>query len=371
MNKEKIFVTQPSLPPIDEFKIYLEKIWENKWLTNNGVFHEEFEKKLREYLNVDYLSLVSNGTLALLIALKALNLKGEIITTPFTFVATASAIEWLGCKPVFCDINESDYNLNPDKIESLITKNTVAIMPVHVFGFPCDNAKIKKIADRYKLKLIYDAAHAFNVKNGNDEVLNYGDFSTLSFHATKAFNTIEGGGIICHTEGDKNIVDQLRNFGYDLQDNVVRSGINAKMNEFQSAYGLLQLEKTNEQIQNRKRVYMHYLEGLESVRGIKLPYLKEDLEHNYSYFPIRVTTEYKISRDELVIYLNKEQIYPRKYFYPLVSNMLPYKNIESGNPHFLPVANYIAEEILCLPMYEELSIIDQSKIIQKLKEVND
>jgi dTDP-4-amino-4,6-dideoxygalactose transaminase len=370
MPTNKLFVTQPSLPSIDEFKNYLDKIWESKWLTNNGEFHEEFEKKLKEYLNVDFLSLVSNGTLALLIAIKALNLKGEIITTPFTFVATVNAIEWLGCKPVFCDINEDDFNIDPNKIEALITKNTIAIMPVHVYGIPCDNEKLVKIAERYNLKLIYDAAHAFNVKKGNEEVLNYGDFATLSFHATKAFNTIEGGAIISHSQEDKELIDQLRNFGYNNENTIVRSGINSKMNELQSAFGLLQMDKSVDQIKKREIVYMNYLEGLKNVKGIIIPFLPKDLRHNYTYFPVRITPEFKLTRDELVLKLNKKNIFPRKYFYPLVSNMLPYKYNVSGNPNLLPIANLVAEEILCLPIYEELSILDQNIIINSIIELN-
>jgi len=371
MSTNKLFVTQPSLPDIDEFKNYLSKIWESKWLTNNGEFHEEFEIRLKEYLNVDYLSLVSNGTLALLIALKALNLKGEIITTPFTFVATVNAIEWLGFKPVFCDIKEDDFNIDPNKIEALITKNTIAIMPVHVFGFPCVNEKISKIANQYNLRLIYDAAHAFNVKKGCEEILNYGDFATLSFHATKAFNTIEGGAIISHSKEDKELIDQLRNFGYNSENIIVRSGINSKMNELQSSFGLLQLNKTVDQLQKREKVYMNYLERLKNVKGIALPYLPKDLRHNYTYFPVRITPDFKFTRDELVSELNKKNIFPRKYFFPLVSNMFPYKDIESASPNQLPIANLIAEEILCLPMYEELSVLDQNKIITSIRESND
>lgn len=367
MSKEKIFVTQPSLPSAEEFKEAIDKIWTKKWLTNNGEFHEEFEKKLKEYLNVDYISLVSNGTLALLLALKSLDLKGEIITTPFTFAATAHIIEWLGCKPVFCDINEDDYNINPDCIESLITDNTIAIIPVHVFGFPCDHEKISKIASKHNLKIIYDAAHAFNVIEDGKEVLNYGDFSTLSFHATKAFNTIEGGAIISHSKLIKEKIDQLRNFGYNSEDIVVLSGINAKMNELQSAYGLLQLKNTEDQINKREKLFKRYLRSLESVKGLILPYLNENTKYNYTYFPVRVTSEYKISRDELFNNLKNADIFPRRYFYPLVSNMEPYASIESGKPDNLPVANLVANEILCLPLFENLSFENQDRIIKELR----
>jgi dTDP-4-amino-4,6-dideoxygalactose transaminase len=370
MKSEKIFVTQPSLPNIEEFKGLISKIWESKWLTNNGQFHEEFEQKLRDYLNVDYLSLVSNGTLALLIALKALNLKGEIITTPFTFVATINAIEWLGCTPVFCDINDEDFNINVDKVESLITEKTIAIMPVHVYGYPCDNDKLMKIVDGYNLKLIYDAAHAFDIKDGNEEVLNYGDFSAISFHATKAFNTIEGGAIISHKKADKEKIDQLRNFGYNTKDVIVSSGINSKMNELQSVFGLLQLNTFSKQIDKRKSIYNNYMLGLKGIDGLKLPFIPDTLKHNYTYFPVRINKDFKLTRDELANYLNRNNIYPRKYFYPLVSNMMPYKSNKSGEPHLLPVANKVAEEILCLPLYEDLSMLDQDRIINLIKEVN-
>ena len=369
--ENKIYVTQPSLPDINEYKKLLDKIWDKKWITNNGDFHRELEERLKEYLNVDYLSLVSNGTLSLLLSIKALNLKGEIITTPFTYIATTNAIEWMGCKPVFCDIKNDDFNIDCTKIEALINENTVAIMPVHVFGSPCNHEEINKIALKYNLKIIYDAAHAFNVKDNNYPILNYGHYSSVSFHATKAFNTIEGGCIISHSKKDKEVIDQLRNFGYDHENIIVRSGINSKMNEFQAAFGLLQLDNSESQIQKRKIIYQYYKKELSGIKGLIINDVNKSISHNYTYFPIRINANFKISAAELEIEFNKKNIFPRRYFYPLVSNTIPYKNNISSKRENLPIANLVADEILCLPMYESLTESDQIRIIKIINGCNE
>jgi dTDP-4-amino-4,6-dideoxygalactose transaminase len=368
MRNGKIFVTEPSLPPLGEYLTLLEKIWKNKQLTNSGEFHVKFEEKLRSYIDVSNLSLVANGTIALLIALKALKLEGEVITTPFTFVATTSVLEWLGLKPIFCDIDENDFNIDPTKIEALITENTSAILPVHVFGNPCNNNMIAKIANAHNLKLIYDAAHAFNVIENNISILGYGDMSTLSFHATKVFNTIEGGAIICNNVEAKNRIDQLRNFGYDSFNNVACSGINGKMNELQAAYGLLQLDGSIMSIAKRGLIFDKYMEKLNNIEGIILPNIRSNVTYNYSYFPIRVTFKYALSRTRLIEEMNKMGIYPRRYFYPLVNEMNPFRGETGRIQRLTPIAKRVANEILCLPIYENLSPLDQDRVVQIILE---
>ena len=355
MKKNPILVTQPSLPNLKEFTKSLEKIWESKWLTNNGEFHQEFEKKLEVHLGVKHVSLFSNGTLALMTALQVLDIKGEVITTPYSFVATTHAMLWNNITPVFCDVDPIYGNLDVDKIEALITDKTTAIVPVHVYGNPVQVEKLETLAKKYKLKVIYDAAHAFGVKKNGKSILNYGDLSVLSFHATKTFNTIEGGAIICQNEKTKKQIDYLKNFGFENEVTVVAPGINAKMNELQAAFGLLQLNIVDKDIANRKRVANLYREKLRNVKGIRFLEDMKDIKHNYSYFPIFVEKDYPLTRDELYQKLKDNNIFGRRYFYPLISEFSMYKNLESSNPNNLTNAVIIANEVICLPIYPQLS----------------
>jgi len=352
---EKIFVTQPTLPELDEFTELLKDIWDRKWLTNNGKYHQEFEKTLAEYLGVPYISLFSNGTLALISALQVLNITGEVITTPYSFVATTHALWWNNIKPVFVDIEPEFCNLDPAKIEAAITPQTTAILPVHVYGNPCKIEAIQEIADRYGLKVIYDAAHAFGVKQNGNSILNFGDLSVLSFHATKVFNTIEGGAIVCHDEKTKKRIDYLKNFGFAGETEVIAPGINAKMNELQAAYGLLQLKTVEENIRKRKRISRIYQDGLKNIRGIRFMEEPENLRYNYSYFPLFVDEkQYGISRDTLYGKLKENNIYGRRYFYPLISQFPTYKGLDSSKPENLTVAQKVADEVICLPIYPGL-----------------
>lgn len=365
----KIFVTKPYLPPIEEYAHYLEEIWNSKILTNCGFFHFKLEKELADYLGVKYISLFSNGTLALITALQALEITGEVITTPFSFVATTHSLWWNGIKPVFVDIDPISLNLAPDKIEVAITEKTTAIMPVHVYGTPCDNNKIAKIAKKHNLKVIYDAAHAFNVRENGVSVANYGDLSILSFHATKVFSTIEGGAIISHTPEMKQHIDDLKNFGFRDELTVVAPGINAKMNELQAAYGLLSLKYVNIAIDKRKQIAGIYDKELSSVCGISLLSIRPDVEHNFSYYPIFIDTEiYGKSREELYEELKKNNIFSRRYFYPLISDFETYKELESAKKENLPVAQRAAESVLCLPIYPDLSQEDVLRICRIIKE---
>jgi len=355
MKKNPILVTQPSLPNLKEFTKSLEKIWESKWLTNNGEFHQEFEKKLEVHLGVKHVSLFSNGTLALMTALQVLDIKGEVITTPYSFVATTHAMLWNNITPVFCDIDPIYGNLDIDKIEALITDKTTAIVPVHVYGNPVEVEKLEDLAKKHNLKVIYDAAHAFGVKKNGKSILNYGDLSVLSFHATKTFNTIEGGAIICQNEKTKKQIDYLKNFGFENEVTVVAPGINAKMNELQAAFGLLQLNIVDKDIANRKRVANLYREKLRNVKGIRFLEDMKDIKHNYSYFPIFVEKDYPLTRDELYQKLKDNNVFGRRYFYPLISEFSMYKNLESSNPNNLTNAVIIANEVICLPIYPQLS----------------
>ena len=356
----KIFVTQPSLPPLNEFINSLEKIWDNKRLTNNGEFHQEFEKKLAAHLNIKYVSLFSNGTLALMTAVQALNLVGEVITTPYSFVATAHALWWNKITPVFIDVDPVNGNIDPEKIEAAISEKTTAILPVHVYGNPCDHNRIKKIADRHNLKLIYDAAHAFGVEENGESILNYGDLSILSFHATKVFNTLEGGAIISHSAEMKKHIDYLKNFGFENEVSVVQPGINAKMNEFQAAFGLLQLKEINQNIKKRKAITQLYKDFLSNIKGINLIHENENILYNYSYFPIFIEAKkYGMKRDELYQKLKDHNIYTRRYFYPLITNFSPYNEIARFD---LTNARKLAEKVICLPIYSEL----EYKIIKKI-----
>lgn len=364
----KIGVTQPALPPLDEFMPYLRQIWERKWITNQGPFHEEFEKELSAYLGVKFISLFTNGTLALMTALKALNIRGEVITTPFSFVATTHALWWNQIKPVFVDIDSETLNLDPARIEEAITSETSALLPVHVYGNPCNIEAIQHVADKYGLKVIYDAAHAFGVKKGNQSILNFGDLSVLSFHATKVFNTIEGGAIICHDGKTKHHIDNLKNFGYRDETVVEEPGINAKMNELQAAYGLLQIKYINQFISKRRSITIRYRECLYDIPGIQ--YLQDivNVSHNYAYFPVLVSSElFGRSRDELYYKLQEHDIFGRRYFYPLISDFPMYHNIPSASKANLPVASEISGKVICLPIYPDLDLDNVTKIAKIIR----
>ncbi len=364
----KIFVTQPALPPIDEFSEYLKQIWESKILTNNGPFHQQFEKELAGYLGVKYISLFSNGTMALITALQALKIKGEVITTPFSFVATTHSLWWNNIKPVFVDIEPVHYNIDPKKIEAAITPHTTAIMPVHVYGNPCNVEAIQKIAEKYGLKVVYDAAHAFAVKINDKSLLNYGDLSVMSFHATKVFNTIEGGAIVCHDESTKRRIDYLKNFGFADELTIIAPGINAKMNEIQSAYGILQLKYVNSYISKRMEITDYYRKLLCNIPGINYVQDMSDITHNFAYFPIFIDSEvYGKTRDEVYETLKRHNIFGRRYFYPLISQLSAYSGIPSAKPGNLPVATRASEQVICLPIYPDLSMSDVSRVCKILQ----
>ena len=368
MNDKPIFVTQPALPPLDDFIEYCKQIWDNKILTNNGPFHEQFEKELADYLGVKYISLFSNGTLALITALQALRITGEVITTPFSFVATTHSLWWNNIKPVFADIEPDYFNLDPEKVEAAITPQTTAIMPVHVYGNPCKLERFQQIADTYGLKLIYDAAHAFGVKINGNSILNYGDLSILSFHATKVFNTIEGGAIISPDEQTKKRIDYLKNFGFADEVTVIAPGINAKMNEVQSAYGLLQLKYVDDCIVKRKHITTIYREQLKGIDGISVMQDIDGVKHAYSYFPILVDKEkYVLTRDKLYEALKTHNIFGRRYFYPLISQFPTYRGLPSSKTDNLLVATKLAEQVICLPIYPDLKPEEQQKIINLIK----
>lgn len=368
MNTNPITVTSPLLPDLKEFEKLLEDIWQRKWLTNNGFYHKELEKALAEYLKVPYISLFTNGTLPLITALQALRITGEVITTPYSFVATTHSIWWNGIKPVFVDVEEETGNIDPEKIEAAITPKTTAIMPVHVYGTPCNTESIQQIADTYGLKVIYDAAHAFGVTVNGTSVLEAGDMSTLSFHATKVYNTVEGGALICHDEMTKKRVDYLKNFGFADEVTVVAPGINSKMDEIRSAYGLLNLKQVDKAIESRKKISDLYRQSLEGVEGICLLSEIEGVRYNYAYFPIFVDKEkYGMSRDDLYNKLKENNILARRYFYPLISNFPVYRGLESATPDNLPVATKLAEQVLCLPMYAGLGKKNIEKITNLIR----
>jgi len=363
-----IYVTQPSLPELEEFIPYLQQIWDNKILTNNGPMHQQLERELASFLNIPYISLFANGTLALVTALQALNITGEVITTPYSFVATTHSLWWNNIKPVFVDIEPEFGNLDPDKIEAAITPKTTAIMPVHVYGNPCQVEKIQKIADINGLRLIYDAAHAFGVKYKGGSILNYGDLSILSFHATKVFNTFEGGAIISHDSTTKQRIDYMKNFGFAGETTIMAPGINSKMNEVQAAMGLLQLKTFNESIGKRKLVANRYRELLKDVNGITMLPEPQETISNYAYFPIFVNEqEYGMSRDALYEKLKQNNIFGRRYFYPLISEFSMYRGLESSAPEHLPLAHKIANEVICLPIYSELSKDFVDSVVDVLK----
>ncbi|OQA06697.1 MAG: dTDP-4-amino-4,6-dideoxy-D-glucose transaminase [Bacteroidetes bacterium ADurb.Bin397] len=354
--EKPIYVTQPSLPDLEEFIPYLKQIWDNKILTNNGPLHQQLEKELASFLNVPYISLFANGTLALVTALQALNITGEVITTPYSFVATTHSLWWNNIKPVFVDIEPEFGNLDPDKIEAAITPKTTAILPVHVYGNPCKVNRLKEIVDYYGLKLIYDAAHCFGVKHQGIGICNYGDLSILSFHATKVFNTFEGGAIISHDSATKQRIDYLKNFGFAGETTIMAPGINSKMNEVQAAMGLLQLKSFNESIEKRKQVANKYRELLKDVNGISMLPEPQETISNYAYFPIFVDEQaYGMSRDALYEKLKQNNIFGRRYFYPLISEFSMYRGLESSAPEHLPEAHKMANEVISLPIYPELS----------------
>ena len=366
-SNELITVTSPLLPDLDEFYELLKDIWKRKWITNNGYYHQELEKALCEYLKVPYISLFTNGTLPLITALQAFRITGEVITTPYSFVATTHSLWWNGIKPVFVDIDPSTGNIDPDKIEVAITPKTTAIMPVHVYGKPCDTRRIQEVADKYGLKVIYDAAHAFGVEVNGEGILNAGDMSTLSFHATKVYNTIEGGGLVMHDAQTKKRVDYLKNFGFAGETEVVAPGINSKVDEMRSAYGLLNLRQVDQAIEARHQVAIKYREALREVEGITFFEDMPGVKHNYSYFPIFVNEKkYGMSRDELYFKLKERGILGRRYFYPLISTFTTYRGLESANPDNLPNAHKMAEEVICLPMYHALSEEDVERIIEQI-----
>lgn len=358
-----LYVTQPNLPPLNEFIPYLEKIWESKVLTNGGAFHQKLESELCAYLGVEHLSLFANGTIALVTALQALRITGEVITTPYSFVATAHSLLWNGIKPVFVDIDPQTLNLDPNKIEAAITPNTTAIMPVHCYGNPCDVIAIQKIADNYNLKVIYDAAHAFGVKVPGGSVLKYGDLSVLSFHATKVFNTFEGGAIVSPDAKTKNRIDQLKNFGFVDEITVVAPGINGKMSEVNAAFGLLQLQHVDVAIEKRKKVDSEYRRQLANIQGIRCLESSDKHVVNYSYFPILIDSSFGMTRDELYEKLKLNNIYARRYFYPLISDFSMYRGLQSSDPSNLQVARIAASQILCLPIHPMLSEDDMSRIV--------
>jgi dTDP-4-amino-4,6-dideoxygalactose transaminase len=359
-----IYVTQPYLPPLEEFIPYLEKIWENKILTNGGPFHQQLEKALCEYLGVEHIALFTNGTIALVTALQALRITGEVITTPYSFVATSHSLLWNGIKPVFVDVDPNTLNLDPAKIEAAITPQTTAILPVHCYGHPCDVEAIQKIADNYNLKIIYDAAHAFGVEDAHGSILRHGDLSVLSFHATKVFNTFEGGAIVCPDAKTKQRIDHLKNFGFVDELTVVAPGINGKMSEFNAALGLLQLKHIDQALARRKDIDAAYRKRLNGVKGIRCLKNAGEKIANYSYFPILVEADYPISRDDLYQKLKDQGIYARRYFYPLISDFPMYRGLHSAQRNNLPVASEVAQRVLCLPIYPALNPEDQRRIIE-------
>ena len=367
-NRDKVFVTSPLLPDLKEFTPYLEEIWRNKWLTNQGPFHEKLEAELCNYLGVKYLNLFSNATLALIVALEALRISGEVITTPYSFVATTHSLWWNNIKPVFVDIEPETFNIDPRRIEAAITPATTAIMPVHVYGNPCNVKEIERIADIYGLRVIYDAAHAFGVKQDGNSLLHYGDLSILSFHATKVYSTIEGGVIVCHDAKMKRRIDFLKNFGFADEVTVVAPGINAKLNELQAAFGLLSLKIVDEAIAKRKKMTEIYRKGLAGIDGIS--YLPEipNVQHNYGYFPILVDEhKYGMKRDDLYEKMKQHNIYGRRYFYPLISDFSTYKGLPSAQAGNLPVAVKAASQVICLPMHHELAEEKVNEIIELIK----
>ncbi|MDT9598892.1 DegT/DnrJ/EryC1/StrS family aminotransferase [Sphingosinicella rhizophila] len=364
---EPIFVTRPSLPSLEAFTESLRQIWDTKMLTNAGPFHQELEHRLGEYLGVEHVSLVNNGTVALIIALQFLERRGEVITTPYSFVATTNALIWTGFTPVFVDIDPMTCNLDPARIEAAITADTVAILPVHCYGNPADVEAIQAIADRHDLHVIYDAAHAFGVRDNGKSILGCGDLSTLSFHATKVFNTFEGGAIISRDAAAKTRIGHLRNFGFVDEVTVVTSGMNGKMSEINAAFGLLQLKHVSEEIEKRRIVSEYYRQALDGVQGVDCLAVADSVAGNYGYFPIFVKADFRIGRDELYDLLKSNGIYSRRYFYPLISSFPMYRDLPSARPANLGHAIRIANEVLCLPIYADLDLETVDKIVDLIE----
>jgi len=372
VKKQTVYVTRPFLPPYKEFEPYIKEIWQSRWLTNDGKFHQELEQKLCEYLGVKYISLFTNGTLALITALQALKITGEVITTPYSFVATTHALWWNNIKPIFVDVETDFLNLDPEKIESALTPNTTAILAVHVYGNPCRTEEIQKIADTYGLKVIYDACHAFGVKQKNISILNFGDLSILSFHATKIYNTFEGGAIVCHDEKMKKRIDFLKNFGFADEVTVVAPGINAKMNEFQSALGLLQLKYVDNNIAKNQKIADCYQKNLANIPGLSFLDEPKNIRQNHSYFPIFIDEKaFGKSRDQVYVHMKKIGMYCRRYFYPLISEFPTYNSLESANKKILPIALQFSRKVLCLPIYPELDQRICQEIIMEIKKYRD
>ena len=367
MTYKPITVTQPYLPPLEEFIPYLEQIWESKWLTNNGPFHQKLEAALAKHLGVEHLALFANGTLALVTALQTLRISGEVITTPYSFVATAHSLLWNNIRPVFIDIDPATMNLDPEKIEAAITPQTTAILPVHCYGNPCKVERIQQVADTYGLRVVYDAAHAFGVQYKGESLFKHGDLSVASFHATKVYNTFEGGAIVCPSAKAKQRIDYLKNFGFADEVTVMAPGINGKMNEVQAAIGLLQLQHIDRIIKLNKAVDRRYRECLRNVSGITFLPLPSDAELNYSYFPILVGPDYHISRDALYLQLREAGIHARRYFFPLISDMPMYRGLASAAPANLPNAKEVSAQVICLPIYPGLAEDDQQRVIKIIR----
>ena len=368
MIDKPIYVTSPLLPSLEDFTFLLKEIWESKMLTNNGNFHQKLEEELAKYLKVPYLSLFTNGTLPLITALQAMRITGEVITTPFSFVATTHSLWWNGIKPVFVDIEPETCNLDPSKIEAAITPKTTAIMPVHVYGKPCKMKEIQEIANKYGLKVIYDAAHAFGVEINGESILNFGDMATLSFHATKVYNTLEGGALVVHDEQTKKRIDYLKNFGFASETEVVAPGINSKVDEVRAAYGLLNLKQVDHAINSRRKVAIRYRDELQGVKGITFFNDIPGVRHNYSYFPIFINAEeYGMTRDELYFKMKEHNVFGRRYFYPLISTFSTYRGLDSANPDNLPIATQMSNNVICLPMHHALSENEVEYILQIIK----
>jgi dTDP-4-amino-4,6-dideoxygalactose transaminase len=367
MDDKPVYVTKPFLPPLDELLPSLEKIWATKVLTNGGHFHVQLEAALCHFLQVKNLSLFSNCTIGLITALKALEIEGEVITSPYSFVATSHSILWNGLKPIFVDIDPKTLNMDPRKIEAAITPKTTAIMPVHCYGTPCDVEAIEKIASKHSLKVVYDAAHAFGVTLNGKSILTFGDLSVVSFHATKVFNTFEGGAIISPSPEVKLKVDQLKNFGFIDEVTVLEAGINGKMSEFNCALGLVQLKHAHTAHEKRRQVDIRYRSELAGICGVQCLDTSAEFDANYSYFPILIGKNYPISRDDLYDRLKYKNIFARRYFYPLISDFPMYRHLDSARAFNLPVANMIAKQILCLPIYPDLDVNDQQRVIDEIR----
>ena len=367
-SKKPLYVTQPHMPALQDFTQLLAQIWSSRILTNGGPFHQRLESELCEYLGVKHLALFTNATIALVTALQALRVTGEVITTPYSFVATAHSLLWNGIKPVFVDIDPVTLNLDPSKIEAAITPQTTAIMPVHCYGHPCGVAEIQRIADTYGLKVIYDAAHAFGVSDGGGSVLRHGDLSVLSFHATKVFNTFEGGAIVCPDAKTKQRIDHLKNFGFVDETTVVATGINGKMSEFQAAFGLLQLRDIDRAIESRRTIYERYRAAFEERAGVTCVAEVRQTRANYSYFPILIDERYGRTRDELYLRMREQNVFSRRYFYPLITDFPMYRGLPSAARSNLPVARKAADQVICLPIYPALSEEDQQRVIDLVLE---